>query len=161
MVCSSLHLKKESEEKVKMVEEVVREDNNYKIVVDVPTDPEYLKMVRDIVASFLKNYELEKELLSQIQVSLTECCSNIIKHSPLENNLSYKIEFSLENDVLQIEVFYYDKDFYPHLIKEPDFSEIKEGGLGVYIMRSFMDKVEYEKNEESGAVCVRMKKKLI
>ena len=146
-----------------MVEEVVRKDVvEYKVVVDIPTDPEYLKMVRDVVSSFLKGKgkKIDKDLLSQIQVSVTECCSNILKHSPLEENLSYRVSFALEEEVLVIEVFYFDKDFYPHLIKEPTFSELTEGGLGVYIMRSFMDKIEYFKNEENGQICVRMEKKL-
>jgi anti-sigma regulatory factor (Ser/Thr protein kinase) len=40
----------------------------------------------------------------------------------------------------------------------PDFKEIKEGGLGVFIIRNIMDHVDYQTDQQTGKVKLLMVK---
>lgn len=137
-------------------------DSAQKVVIDVPSDAEYLRMVRDIIAGILTKRKIDTDILSQIQVAVTESCSNIIKHTDTSKiNQSYKVEFYLLERHFRIMISYTDAKFYPDHIGVPKLFELKEGGLGVYIMKSYMDKVEYIKDEDSGEICLIMEKEIV
>ena len=136
-------------------------ENAQKVVIDVPCGAEYLKMIRDIISGILTKVNVDGEILSQIQVAVTESCSNIIKHTDIDKvNQSYNVEFYLFEKKFRIMVNYIDMKFYPDCIGVPKLFELKEGGLGVFIIKSYMDKVEYIKDEDSGEICVIMEKEL-
>ena len=136
-------------------------ENAQKVVIDVPCGTEYLKMIRDIISGILTKVCVDSEILSQIQVAVTESCSNIIKHTDIDKvNQSYKVEFYLFEEIFRVMVNYNDMRFYPDCIGVPKLFELKEGGLGVFIIKSYMDKVVYIKDEDSGEICVIMEKEL-
>ena len=133
-----------------------------KILMDVPSKAEYLKLLRDTVESILsKKKNININIISEIKVALTESCSNIIKHTDTTyDNPSIRVEFILYESLLRIHVNYKDKSFAPETVAPPDLNNLSESGFGIYIMKNIMDKCEYIKNEGTGEIMVILEKRL-
>jgi serine/threonine-protein kinase RsbW len=54
-----------------------------------------------------------------------------------------EIEVAASQDELSVEMRDYGESYDPSATPAPDLSDLPESGLGVFIMKSFMDRVEY------------------
>jgi serine/threonine-protein kinase RsbW len=54
-----------------------------------------------------------------------------------------EIELNLSHDRLTIRLIDYGNSYDPALIPEPDFDALPESGMGMFIIRNFMDAVAY------------------
>ena len=81
-------------------------------------------------------------------LAVDEACTNIIKHA-YQYATDQEIEVSVfpNHDSFEISIYDSGRSFDPAEIREPDLKEHighrKRGGLGVYLMKKLMDKVEY------------------
>lgn len=84
-----------------------------------------------------------------IETAVDEACSNIIEHAYGQENLG-TIEISIEENTSNITIFIKDfgKPFNPKSIPNPNLSknlfERKGSGLGIYMMKQWMDEVQFE-----------------
>jgi len=69
-----------------------------------------------------------------------------------------EVELRVNRARLEIEVSDYGREFEPERVPEPDLEALPEGGLGLFIIRSFMDHVQYE--TRSGRNVLTMSKEL-
>ena len=81
-------------------------------------------------------------------MSVDEACTNIIKHAHKYNeNEQIEIETKTDKTEFRIIIKYKGNGFDPNDLNSPDmkeyFSKFKVGGLGVPIMKKFMNKIEY------------------
>ncbi|MCB0727268.1 MAG: ATP-binding protein [Ignavibacteriae bacterium] len=110
-----------------------------------------LALVRDFIESKATSYGFDERSINQIILSVDEACTNIIKHAHhYDENKHIEMEIKFEKDQIIIIMNYKGKGFDPNDIKNPDmkeyFSKFKVGGLGVPIMKKFMNKIEYVHN---------------
>ncbi len=56
-----------------------------------------------------------------------------------------EVEMQVTPASLVISVVDYGRTFEPDLVPEPDLDNLPEGGLGLFIIRNFMDEVTYER----------------
>lgn len=98
------------------------------------------------------------EDVRKLALVVSEACVNVIEHA-YEGRPSNPIELSLTIDetslVLKIRDvgLKFDLENY----EPPDLSEPHEGGYGIYIMRSLMDRVEYDTSGERGTTLTLVK----
>ena len=80
-----------------------------------------------------------------IILAVDEACSNIIKHSYM-NDSQKKIDFCIETqeNELKIQIKDYGKQCDIRQMKPRALTDIRPGGLGVYIMNQVMDSVKYD-----------------
>ena len=120
-------------------------NDNLEIDITVPNQTRYLSLVGKIgedIARTFKHYRGDREELAyQVNLVLTEATSNAILHASEEINQQVHINISVVNHNLHIKVFDQGKGFDPKALPNPDFNDPKEGGRGVYIIQSIMDKV--------------------
>lgn len=115
--------------------------------IDSRTDQ--LVTVRDFIARAAYASGFNDEDVSKIALAVDEACTNVIKHA-YHFDSKRKITITVQNRDGDFEVVIMDtgKKFDPSKITIPNMQEYlrkyKRGGLGVYLMRSLMDKVEYD-----------------
>lgn len=64
------------------------------------------------------------------------------------------VEVEMDVDVRQLEVRITDRgrSFRPELVPEPDLDALPEGGLGLFIIKNFMDRVGYERRGDANVL---------
>lgn len=108
----------------------------------------------DFVESILEEREVPVKTAVKIHVTVDEIYSNICYYSgATEVKLGIRINDKEENGKVigQEIILYFEDDGIPYdpLTKpDPDVAQVlgrrKEGGLGIYMVKKRMDKVEYE-----------------
>lgn len=104
--------------------------------------------VRIFVDSAARAVGFSDEEIGNIILAVDEACTNIIKHA-YHYATDKEIEISIVQDPHSFEVRIYDtgNSFDPSSIKTPNLQEHlghkRRGGLGVYLMKRLMDKVEF------------------
>jgi len=119
------------------------------ITLKVKSDLRELKKVRSFLKNSLEGKKISEKDYYIMELSLVEVCINIIKYAyPKKTGEIYLRTWIKEN-----KIFFEIRDdgipFDPRTTKKPDISEIikkeKKGGLGVFLIRSLMDSVEYRR----------------
>jgi serine/threonine-protein kinase RsbW len=104
--------------------------------------------VREFVGGEARAFGFSEEESANIMLAVDEACTNIIKHA-YQYATDKEIEVSIipKNLTFEIRIFDSGRSFDPATIRQPDLKEHighrKRGGLGVYLMKKLMDKVEY------------------
>ncbi len=75
--------------------------------------------------------------------AFSEALNNVILHGQGSVAAELEIDIELGADRLTIRLRDYGKAFDPMTLPTPDLESLPESGLGVFIMRSFMDEVVY------------------
>jgi serine/threonine-protein kinase RsbW len=107
-----------------------------------------LSEIRDFVSGKARAADIPEVTVENIILAVDEACTNIIKHaynlSP-EGEIIIKIDYDEEK--FMVTIIDYGKSFEPDRVPLPDlqkyYREHRIGGLGMYLMKSLMDDVEY------------------
>ena len=121
-------------------------DNSNKILLASSTNN--LSLLRNFIESKAIDFGFDESTIIQIILSVDEACTNIIKHAHKYNeNEQIEIETKTDKTEFRIIIKYKGNGFDPNDLNSPDmkeyFSKFKVGGLGVPIMKKFMNKIEY------------------
>ena len=115
--------------------------------IDSKTDQ--LVAVREFISQAAYASGFNDEDVSKIALAVDEACTNVIKHA-YHYDAKKKITISVQSTNGEFEIAIVDtgKQFDPSKLRTPDMKEYlskyKRGGLGVYLMKSLVDKVEYD-----------------
>lgn len=105
--------------------------------------------VREFIENKAQNFGLDSKIINQIILAVDEACTNIIKYTHKYDDKN-TIEVTIFNakDEIKVIIFYKGDGFDPNKVKNPDmieyFKNYKVGGLGIPMMRKFMNKIEYQ-----------------
>ena len=121
-------------------------DTENKILIKSST--RNLSAVRDFVEDNAKKYVDDFKIVNQIVLSVDEACTNIIKHTfKFSENHNIEIGYLVSDNKFIIFLKYNGEKFDPNTKDAPDmkeyFAKYKVGGLGIPLMKKFMDKIEY------------------
>ncbi|MBN1634451.1 MAG: ATP-binding protein [Ignavibacteria bacterium] len=122
-------------------------NSNNKIVIFSST--KNLVTVRKFIETTAKDLGLDMKIINQIVLAVDEACTNIIKYThKYDDKNTIEITISSEKDTVKVIIFYRGEGFDPNKVKNPDmieyFKNYKVGGLGIPMMRKFMNKIEYK-----------------
>lgn len=114
----------------------------------VNSKTENLSEIRDFVSTNALQAGIAVATIDNIILAVDEACTNIIKHayklSP-QGEIIIKIDYDEEK--FTITIIDYGKSFEPDRVPLPDlqkyYREHRVGGLGMYLIKSLMDDVEY------------------
>lgn len=112
------------------------------IKLSIPNKPEYVGIVRLTVAGIANRLGFDIEQIEDIKVAVAEACTNAIIHGKNDGDENYNIDFIIGNNKLEICVCDSGKGCKSSDIKKPNLEDPKEGGLGIFIIKSLMDEVE-------------------
>lgn len=118
-------------------------------ILTISSSTKNLSKVRSFVEKQAKLLSLDENTINQIVLAVDEACTNIIKysHSYNESN-SIEINTHLQNNEFKIIIKYSGKSFNPNNLDNPNmdeyFKSYRVGGLGIPMMKKFMNKIEYD-----------------
>lgn len=119
-----------------------------KISKTIRSRTDHLLEVREFVLEAARQFGFGEEEASKIVLAVDEACTNIIKHA-YQNAPDKKIEITIyrQNGEFEVRIFDEGRAFDPAAVTLPDIRQqlthYRRGGLGVYLMKTLMDKVEY------------------
>ena len=114
----------------------------------IQSQTEKLNLVRDFVSAAAQKFGFDEETIGKIILAVDEACTNIIKHSyGYGPHHDIDIEIGQDGKKFEIIITHRGKSFDPGAVRTPDMKEylshFRRGGLGIHLMRSLMDVVEY------------------
>jgi len=112
-------------------------------------DTANLSEIRHFVRDKARAVGFSEESIDNIELAVDEACANIMEHAyppgVLEPGLHLVIQY--EGDKFTVIISDRGETFDPGKIKPPVMkeyiSEYRVGGLGIYLMRTLMDQVDY------------------
>jgi anti-anti-sigma factor len=128
----------------------------------IPADVNLLAAARNFIVHTLKNSGYSDESVGDLELCADEAITNVVEHAyQYDPKKTLSVELHMEKESLRITVRDQGKPFDPRSDKPVDLdkhiSERKTGGLGRFLIGSFMDEVDY-KREENENVLSMLKK---
>jgi serine/threonine-protein kinase RsbW len=112
----------------------------------VNNDPNLIPEVNDFLLDILKTANIEKNILANLNLAISEGLSNAMVHgNKLDPKKSVIISLNWFNDRIEICIKDSGNGFNPDEVPDPTNPEnlLKDSGRGIYIMRSFINEVRY------------------
>lgn len=125
---------------------------------------ENLKGVRDFIRGALKEHNVSDLQISEMVLALDEMCSNLMIHAHQCNpDELFELHIQVDQGTPVIfEIIDEASSFDINQFSEPELgnlvSEKRKGGLGIRLVKSIMDKIEYQ--QTSGKNICRLTKKV-
>ncbi|HOW97980.1 MAG TPA: ATP-binding protein [Kiritimatiellia bacterium] len=141
------------------------------VTLHVPCRYSYLRVIRQAVLDLCARAGMTEFKSAQLEMAVDESCSNIIEHgyageseADLEpRHPGLRLNLIQHTDRVIVEILDRGKafDFNERQVVEPDqyLEDERERGLGMYIIKRFVDEAEYEPATEAGN-CLRLMKRI-
>ena len=117
------------------------------IKMEITANPEYVSIIRLTTSGIANKIGFCIDDIEDLKVAISEACTNAIKHS-LEDR--FTIIYTMIENGLTIEIIYNGKGYVSKEVSEPDLDNLKESGMGLFIIESLMDEVKIESKEGNG-----------
>ncbi len=123
-----------------------------KVTLELIASPGELPPFRTQLQTWLGQTGISQKKSGEILVAVQEALTNIVRHA--YGGKEGKIEVCYQDCGDQIEIVLRDhgNPFDPSKIPAPELPPVKPGGLGLYLMKTLMDQVEYQKNHEGNVL---------
>jgi anti-sigma regulatory factor (Ser/Thr protein kinase) len=129
------------------------------IRISVPAGSMMIGVVRNCATAIAAGMNFSKGAQENIKLSLNEALANVIEHVyGGESAQRIDINFLVNNRDLEIRVRDYGPKVDPSRIKSRRLDQVEPRGLGVFIMKKMMDRVEYDTSPEVGTELLLVKK---
>jgi serine/threonine-protein kinase RsbW len=125
--------------------------------VIIPTQTKYLNLIGSIgerLGKELEDFCGDREALAyQLNLVLTEATTNAIQHACCNNpEDTVRISIHIQEHELNIKVYDHGQGFDLEMVSLPDLEHPKEGGMGIFFIRTLTDSVTYTRQDESNVL---------
>ena len=115
----------------------------------VPSSTENLAMIREFVSSIGTQAGFSPKEVAQLELAVDEACANVIEHAyGADVTKEVTICATLTEENVQIDVIDTGQGFDPGKIEQKELDKLvslrKSGGLGMRLIKSLMDEVQYQ-----------------
>lgn len=120
----------------------------YKLLI--PSQTDNLELIRSFVGSVAEKVGFGDEDVGKIELACDEACTNVIKHAYGGEHADKALDILIKIDYQKFTIIVTDhgKGFNPNQVEMPDLkeylAELRVGGLGIYLMKTLMDEVDYD-----------------
>jgi serine/threonine-protein kinase RsbW len=133
-----------------------------KLFIQAPSHGSYLGYIRSLVGDLARKIGFPEEEVAKIEMAVDEACSNVVKHAYSPKRASswkhqdpeIRMDVRAENNRLVIEINDHGQNFdfaaYRPTDVENRLEQMMPHGYGIFIMRKFMDEIQYSSNDRSG-----------
>ena len=118
--------------------------------LSLPRDEMSVPVSRHIAAQALATLGVEPECVSDIEVALTEACTNVLDHVGADDE--YDVTMRVRGDLCVIEVIDTGHGFDAAMLGLRDAELTAEEGRGIQVMRALVDRVRFVNRPEEGTI---------
>jgi serine/threonine-protein kinase RsbW len=124
----------------------------------IPAKATWVAVARLVVSAVANQLPFSLEAIEDLKLALTEACTKCIEHAAGEDE-TIDIAFTVMPDVVRIVVRarHQGRDARSVNLVTSQKSGDRTEGLGIYIIQSLMDSVEYRVDEHAGTELVMLK----
>ncbi len=122
-----------------------------------------LELAREPIVEFCRYNCSSEEVVDILEIAILEACHNAVRYGTKKTNKSLcELKLFCDNQSIKATVINYG-EAYKVAGKETfsidqDFLQYKNGGLGIPLIKSLMDKVEYSRRKNDKNELIIMKK---
>lgn len=123
----------------------------------LPRDARTVPVARHICREALRELGVEAGCLADIEVALTEACTNVLEHSRAGEEYEVQVRLAERDCIIRVvdQGEGFDAD-----APVPRADDSAESGRGIALMRALVDHVKFESRPQEGTV-VRLEKQLL
>ena len=122
----------------------------------IPCKAEWVAVARLAVAAVANRLDFSIEDIEDVKLAVAEACTNCIQHAKDSDHIEIICETGEDGLTIRVRDFGHGarvERMQPHPIDES-----RVGGLGIFLIRSLMDSVDYDVDAERGTSLVMIKK---
>ena len=132
----------------------------------LPGRYENLVQIAQFVRQAAESAGFDDFALYSIETAVEEACANIIEHAyGGEDKGDIQVDCQVDENGLTVRLHDHGKPFKPAAVQTPDvkapLKKRQAHGLGLYMMRKWMDEVDFQFTPEQGNVLTMLKRKEI
>ncbi len=116
----------------------------------LPRDALSIPVARHICRQAMREVGVEDSCVSDIEVALTEACTNVLEHSGPADE--YEVQVTIDDEDCIIRVIDTGRGFDSDALGAGASDLRAEGGRGIELMRALVDRVKFESKPEAGTV---------
>lgn len=145
MILQQLKRKQLKNIQIKLMKENLKNIAIYKTY----SKTENLSNIREFVLKNSLNFGFNPNKAEELVLAVDEACTNLIKYAYNYNTSdNITIEIMSDNQKFIVNIIDDSSPFNPNEVPNPDLEQYRreyhKGGLGIYIMRSLVDNMEYQ-----------------
>jgi anti-sigma regulatory factor (Ser/Thr protein kinase) len=141
---------------------VRRKESTGKLFLETPGDGSSLGYIRSIIVDLARKVGFPEQEVARIEMAVDEACSNVVEHAYAtgkewcwqHRDPEIRLDIRTENGRLVIQINDHGQRFdfanYQPVEIEERLKQMNPSGYGIFIMRNFMDEVQYSSNDQTG-----------
>ena len=119
--------------------------------LQLPTEAKSVPVVRGLCRDNLLKLEVERHCVDDIALAVTEACANVVAHGRADQQM-YAVEVQVDAEWCHIRVTDTGAGFDVDAVPVPASGGYDESGRGIALMRSLVDRIDFESRPETGTV---------
>lgn len=129
-------------------------------------DYKNLEKIRKIIINNAMKAGFNEEVSEKIALAVDEACTNLIRYSfNYDSKQNIKISFENDDKFFIVNIIDFGKPFNLLNVQKPNIKEYllsyKKGGLGIFLIRSLIDEIEYIPSNDDNPQNTLILKKLL
>lgn len=117
--------------------------------LQIPSSTENLALIREFVTTVGAQAGLSENEVAKLELAVDEACANVIEHAyGHDASKEVTVNASFDGDSITFKIIDSGKGFDPTQIKQEELETLiakrKDGGLGMRLIKTLMDEVQYE-----------------
>jgi len=122
----------------------------------IPCKAEWVALARLSVAAVASRLNFSIDEIEDIKLAVAEACTNAIQHARGSPYIEIKCEAVPSG--LRLSIRDFGRGTRPEHIRSREMADERVGGLGVFLIRSLMDDVDFEVHPDQGTLLVMVKR---
>lgn len=132
------------------------------VTIHLPCQFEYLRIARQSIIDVCARAGLSEYKTAQLEMAVDEACANVIEHSygkdprnpSIADHPGMQINLCTETDKVTVEIIDYGigyaYDSHEEIHPDDYIKDHRRRGLGLYIIKNFVDEIDYSRDEDDG-----------
>lgn len=117
--------------------------------LQVPSSTENLALIREFVTTVGAQAGLAENEIAKLELAVDEACANVIEHAyGHDASKEVIVRANFDGDSITFEIVDTGKGFDPSQVQQEELESLiakrKDGGLGMRLIKTLMDEVQYE-----------------
>jgi len=118
----------------------------FRLAISLPRDEVSIPVVRRLCAQAMATLGAEADVISDVELALSEACANVLKHAA--DGAGYDVVVGFDEDKAWLDVYDRGPGFDASAVETS--TKESESGRGLEIMRAVMDTVSLESGVDRG-----------